>query len=377
MKREYGDGTVFQRANGNWYASIRWKDDSGRHKRTELRAANRASAQKALRQLRTRLANDGTPQDATMTLTTWCESWILSSLAASARRETTKATYATLIRVHVEPEIGHQRLCDLRLSHIERWLQTIQARRSSSTARQVHSLLVLILDSAIAHGLLVRNPAKLMKRPKRGASKSFSYSTRDVKQLLKAAHGERLEHLLLVLAYTGLRKGEALALRWSDISTDGDSPYLRVEGTLARINGQLARSAPKTFAGRRAVPLIAPAVRALTTVRAKQNQERLMAGESWHHQDLVFTNEVGGALDPRNVLRWFYRIRNLAGISEGSIHTLRHSAASTLLESGVPMPEIRDILGHSSISITVDLYGHLSAQHLGTVMKKGLTAYGP
>lgn len=173
-----------------------------------------------------------------------------------------------------------------------------------------------------------------------------------------------------------MRRGEALALRWSDVNLEGASPFVHVGGTLSRIEGRLVRTDPKTEAGRRAVPLVEPAVKGLTSARTLQARDKLRLGEAWWGEDWVFTTEDGKPMDPRNVLRWFYRVRSKAGLNAGSLHSLRHSAASTLLEAGVPMPEIRDILGHSSIAVTVDLYGHMSHQHLHSAMQRGLVAYG-
>ena len=131
-------------------------------------------------------------------------------------------------------------------------------------------------------------------------------------------------------------------------------------GTLARVGTELFRQDTKTTAGRRVVPLVPEAVRALKAQRKAQAAEQLRAGTAWTSTGYVFTTEIGTPVDPRNALRWFYVIRDKAKLESGSWHTLRHSCASVLLTSGVPMPIVSAILGHSSISITVDTYGHLS-----------------
>jgi integrase len=234
----------------------------------------------------------------------------------------------------------------------------------------------MMLDDAVKRQMIRKNPAKAVPRPSPPSSKAVAYTSEQIRSLLDASNGDRLSAFLTLLVFTGMRRGEALALRWSDVKIQGDVSLVHIGGTLSRIDGRLVRTEPKTEAGRRAVPLIEPAVKALASVRTLQARDKLRLGEAWAGDDWVFTTEEGKPVDPRNALRWFYMVRNRAGLTEGSLHSLRHSAASTLLEAGVPMPEIRDILGHSSIAVTVDLYGHLSHQHLQGAMKKGLIAYG-
>lgn len=376
MKRDYGEGSVFQRANGRWFASVRWRDDSGRSRRTEISARTKSDAKRKLRDFQSNLSQGQVPVDSRMTVRQWSETWIESTLRASSRRPSTKSTYETLIRRHIQPAFGHMKLRDVRVSHVERWLIDLQQKRSLSTARQVLNVLCMVLDTAVKHQMIRRNPAKGVARPRPLASNAVVYTAEQVRCLLDASKGDRLSAFLTLLVFTGMRRGEALALQWSDVRLEGAVPWVHVGGTLSRIDGSLIRTEPKTDAGRRSIPLIEPAVKALNSVRALQAKDRLRIGEVWTGNDWVFTTEEGRPIDPRNALRWFYGVRNKAGLDAGSLHSLRHSAASTLLEAGVPMPEIRDILGHSSISVTVDLYGHLSHQHLHGAMRRGLVAYG-
>lgn len=376
MKRDYGEGSVFQRANGKWFASERWRDDSGRPRRTEISAKTKSEAKRKLRDFQLNLSQGQVPVDSRMTVQQWSETWIESTLRASSRRPSTKSTYETLIRRHIQPVLGHLTLRDLSVRHVERWLMDLQRSRSNSTARQVHNVLCMMLDTAVKHQMIRRNPAKVVPRPSPSRSEAVAFTVDEIRSLVDASTGDRLATFLTLLIYTGMRRGEALALRWSDVRLKGEVPFVHVGGTLSRIDGRLVRTEPKTEAGRRAVPLVEPVVKALASARALQARDKLRLGEAWSGSDWVFTTEEGKPVDPRNALRWFYGVRDRAGIGKGSLHSLRHSAASTLLEAGIPMPEIRDVLGHSSIAVTVDLYGHLSYQHLHGAISRGLLAYG-
>jgi integrase len=162
-----------------------------------------------------------------------------------------------------------------------------------------------------------------------------------------------------VLVNTGLRRGEALALQWSDV--DLKASTLRVRGTLARVNGKLEVTEPKTTKSKRVVPLSEVAVQTLLALRSEQAQERLGAGSRWHQTGFVFVTEFGEPCEPRNALRAFKAATKRAGLpSSVGLHTLRHSAASVMMATGVPLKIVSDILGHASVAITGDIYGHVS-----------------
>ena len=280
------------------------------------------------------------------------------------------------MRTHIVPALGHLPLRRITPAHVEDWVIELQGRRSASTVRQAHALLVVILDDAVTHGAIRKNAAHAVKRPRKARTEAAFYLSEQVAALLAAADGHRLAPFLTLTAYTGLRKGEALALRWVDIELDTETSHARITGTLARIGSELVRSEPKTNAGRRTVPLVPEAVTALREARVQQARERLAAGEAWTDTGYVFRTELGTPVDPRNALRWFYSIRNAAGINEGSLHTLRHSAASVLLGAGVPMPVVKDVLGHSSITVTVDMYGHMAPAVVADAVARGMAGYG-
>jgi integrase len=181
-----------------------------------------------------------------------------------------------------------------------------------------------------------------------------------VRSLLLAAKPSRYAPPFELLVNTGLRRGEALALHWSDI--DFDEKLLRVRGTLAGVADELVVTETKTPRSRRVILLSAAAERLLRDVRANQRVERLRAGSMWQPTPYAFTTELGEPCDPRNALRAFKAAAKRAGLpSSVGLHTLRHSAASVMLSAGVPLGWYRRF-GHASVAITGDIYGHVSPE---------------
>jgi integrase len=210
----------------------------------------------------------------------------------------------------------------------------------------------------VRDGLLAKNPAAAVKRPGVTRREARHASAVDLNKLLLCADGLRYRNVLVLIAATGLRRGEALALRWSDV--DLDAGLLVVRGTLGRVGGHLIITDPKTERSRRTVPLPASLVAMLRAHRATQEAERLVATNQWQDHGLVFASEFGTPVDPRNILRTIQIAAHKAGMSDIGVHTLRHSAAVAWLESGVHIKAVADLLGHSSIAITGDIYGHTS-----------------
>lgn len=407
QRNRKGEGTVWQRSDGRWVARLTYVDDTGRKRRADKYAKSKREAQAHLRSMR-RHAEDGAPViESGLTVEAWSKRWVSTSLAVSSRKATTKETYAHLVRSHIAAsELGQLRLDALTPSKVEVWLAQLLEVKSESTCRQIHAVLCLMLDGAMREGLVRRNVARSVDKPRVSRSDAIAYSSGQVARLLESSKDDRLSALLRFIAYTGTRRGEALAVRWSEV--DLDKGTVRITGTLARVGGDLVRLDPKTAKSRRVVPLVPEASDALREVKRQQAKDRLAAGPAWSDQGYVFTTEVGTPVDPRNALRWFYSVRDRAAralmlddsecqhledsIADGqacqvcgrsagdylggSLHTLRHSTASVLLANGVPMPIVSDVLGHSSISITVDMYGHMAPSIVADAVARGFAGYG-
>jgi len=361
-KRSNGEGSLYQRGDGRYCAAIVADDPvTGRRKRSVLYGKSRREVLVKLKAATERADAGGPVKDATSTVAAWIAQWRVTTLEASDRKETTKALYRYLAAKHLEPgPFGGLTLDKLRPTDVESLVLTLRRERglSESTVRTGYTVLRSALDGAVRDGLLARNPAALVARPGVARTEARSLEPADVARLLGVARSSRFHSAFVLIAATGLRRGEALALTWADVDLDG--AVLKVRGTLGRIGGQLVVTEPKTAKSRRALRLSPAVVALLKAHRKVQAAERIKAANVWHESGYVFTTETGQPVDPRNLLRALTAAANRAGLAGVGVHTLRHSAASALLEAGTGLKTVSDMLGHSSVAITGDIYQHVS-----------------
>lgn len=314
---------------------------------------------------RDRLRSDGPVRDSSRTLAQWLDEWVTTFLRASDRAESTKTMHAGYARVWIIPVLGDVRLDQLNVNDINRLMLTMKADgRADATRRNCYTTLRIALDDAVVNGLLATNPVHRVKQPRVTRHEARFLRTEEVAALIRAAATLRYGPILSFILGTGLRRGEALALTWGHI--DLGQGAARVNGSLVRRDGQLVVSTPKTAASRRSVALSPAMVALLQRWRTAQAAEQLVAGNLWHDDGggprtgYVFTTAFGGPVEPQNVLRTVQLAATAAGLQNVTVHALRHTYATTALLSGVPLKVVSANLGHASIQITADTYGHVT-----------------
>ena len=354
-----GRGAVRQRPDGRWEVRLSYLDpSSGERQRISVYGATQKAALAELDRVQDRLEEGKPPKDSTATVASWMAHWRQTTLAASDRKAATRELYSNLSRKHIEADpFGAIRLDRLRPSDIEALVLALRDNGlSDSTIRQTYTVLRQALDGACRDELLARNPAAVVKRPGVERTEAKHLPPDAVSRLLRAAEGSRYYPVLLLIATTGLRRGEAVALHWDQV--DLDAGLIKVAATMSRVDGQLRISEPKTARSRRTVPLTPAMIAVLRKHKVTQMKERIRAANVWTDTGLVFTTELGTRVEPRNILRVIETASAKAGVTEVTVHTLRHSAAVAWLEAGVHIRQVADLLGHSSVSVTGDVYGH-------------------
>ena len=288
--------------------------------------------------------------------------WLDSKLRL---RATTRTSYESHLRLYLVPHLGHVRLTELRPQHLDRMYATMtttaQGRlRSPSTIRRVHATLRSALNSAVKRRLIAWSPAVHVELPSPDAPEAAVWSPDEVETFLKAHADHRLYALFHLIVVAGLRRGEALGLRWVDV--DLGQRTIRVRQQLLDAPGSPVFGPTKTRSGVRRVPLDAATIDVLEAHRQQQDAEAAQARAVgvWTASGLVFTREDGRWLRPDWVSHEFQRMISVAGVPALRLHDLRHTSASLALAAGVPMKVVSARLGHSSLAITADLYTHVS-----------------
>jgi integrase len=257
------------------------------------------------------------------------------------------------------PTVGKVRLDRLTGEQVQQALNTLQTTGlAPRTLQYIRAVLRTALGQAVKWGHIARNPADASEAPQVMKFKIEALTIQQAKQLLEAVAGHRLEVLYRIALSLGLRRGEVLGLRWQDV--DLEKGVLRITGQVQTIKGKTMRMpSPKTQAGVREIPLPAILVAALQRHYALQQDERSTIDVEWEDHDLIFPSRRGTPMQPRNLIRHFKTVLGTAKLPLATrFHDLRHSCATLLIAQGVPLKTVSDILGHSSIQITADIYGH-------------------
>ncbi|HEX5156169.1 MAG TPA: site-specific integrase [Ktedonobacterales bacterium] len=268
--------------------------------------------------------------------------------------------YEEITRRHIAPTLGKLPLRKVTPQDVQRlYAAKLDEELSTTTVHYVHRTLRRALGEAERQGMVPRNVARLVTPPRPQRDEMHALDSDQVRRFLGEAVGHRLEAFFTLAIHSGARVGELLALRWKDVSLD--RACLSVQATLQRTReGGFTFASPKSARSRRQITLSPTAIVALRRHRAHQLEERLAAGDAWQDNDLVFADILGAPLDGTHVLRYqFAPLLKRAGLPPMRLHDLRHTCATLLLGQGINPKIVSEMLGHSTVAITLDLYSHV------------------
>ena len=366
-KRSNGEGSIFQRKDtGRWMGSVTLGYEDGRTVRKTVSAMTKAGVVKKLDALR-RTLDDGMPApDDRMTVAQLFERWQSDVLSVQVSLSTA-SNYKTVADFHIIPTLGKKRVSKLTAADIDQLIAVkMKTDLATSTVRRIRSVLVQALDQAVRWDVVGRNVGQNTRGPKEERHEGRTLTPEQARDLIEACEGHRLGAMFITMLTLGLRKGEALGLTWDAIEfppkeSADDAAILWVRQQVSLQGTELIIKKPKTRTSHRGLNVPPQLVKVLRQHRAAQAAERLEVGELWNDTGLVFTTKTGEMIVPGNVNHFFAKVCTDAGIGHWTPHELRHSAASLMMAAGVPLQVASDVLGHASIRITADVYGHILA----------------
>ena len=352
-RRANSEGSIYKRIDGRWCASV---SVDGGHRKYFYGKTRHEVGRKLTVALKAR--QDGLPiVGERQTVEHFLDSW-LESVRPSLRPRTW-TRYEELLRLHAVPEIGHLPLAHLTPQRVQRlYAGRLERGLSPTTVRHLHTTLHTALSQAAKWGLVARNVISLVSPPRSTHREMAVLSPEETRALLGAAAGDGLEALFVLALSTGMRQGELLGLRWKGVNLE--ARRLHVTTSLQWTRDGPVFAEPKTARSRRQITLTQAAVDVLRRHRVEQAQERLQLGASWEDNDLVFTNDIGRPVSPWILIRHFHALLGKANVPKVRFHDLRHSAATLLLGQGVHPKIVSEMLGHSNIATTLDLYSHVT-----------------
>ncbi len=381
-KRGNGEGSIyFRTSDEKWVGSITLEN----RKRRVFYGKTRKEVQEKLK-VALREQQQGTLVTAPrQTLAQFLTDWLENSQRQSVRPRTYER-YEELVRLHIAPALGRYELQKLSAQHLQAfYAKKAEEGLSATTINHFHNVLHKALDTAVKWNLVARNVCDLVSPPRRKRYEVHPLTLEQVHKLLAVVEGHEMEALFRLALATGLRRGELMGLKWQDINLDAG--VLQVRRILSRVPSKMpgkgyVEAEPKTQKSRRSVVIAPFALEALKQHRERQREAEITAGPLWQDHDFVFCTSIGTHLNPtRDMLDQLKVLLKKAGLPDIRFHDLRHSAATLLLSVGVHPKVVQEILGHSQISITMDVYSHVlpgmqqeAMSRLNDALREGTTS---
>lgn len=356
-KRANRDGSIYRRKDGRWVASIHVQTSTQTWERRYLYGKTRGEVEAKLAQLREKIESDTPIPPTNLTLGAYLTEWV-DEVAARRVRRSTLYNYRLYIEQHLVPGLGTKRLDKLTARDVRLFLDHLRdGGIGARTVQYTHATLRAALEDALRDELIARNVARLVRVTRPHVRERQPLTVAQAKALLKSAEQDRLYALFVVLLVLGMRRSEALGLRWEDVDLEGRA--LKVRYTLHRQGKSLVLLPPKTPRSRRTIPLPRFVADALAAHRRLHDEQKAASKRDWHDTDFVFTTTIGTPIDPRNCSRMFSTQCRRAGVPVVTLHALRHTCVSLLLSMGAPPRVVMEIVGHSALEMTMNVYGHV------------------
>lgn len=372
-KRSNGEGTIFKRSDGRWCAAYFDKEYRRHYVYGKTQKEIKQKLKKKMSEVTVSTKGKG------ITVDEWMVQY-LDEYKRNEVKETTYWSYMELYEKHIKKsDIGLSELQSLTSQQLQKFYNDKKEQDyNPKTIRHMYVLINSALDKAMQIKLLNENVNRQTVIPKKEAYTAKVLSAEEVKKILVNAKEDKLYPIIALEIYTGLRKGEIMALKWENISFDQEE--LHVEGNLCRVVKEINEDGskcyeykimePKTAKSKRVVPLLPGAIEALKMQQAMQAQDKEMYSEIYNDQGLVFARCDGTFLSQRAFMDKYHAFLKRYGASDVRFHDLRHTFATLLLEAGEEPKAIQELLGHSTYSTTMDIYAHVTKKGKVNAIKR-------
>jgi len=367
-KRSNGEGSIYKRKDGRWCGAI-YKQVGEKQVRSYVYGKTQREVKEKMKEALLKKDTPSSSKESDPTLADWMKDY-LSMYKKPSLKATTYGTYMMFYEKHVQKHpIGKIRISDLTTDYLQKYYQSkLQDGLSAKTIHHIHVLINGSMKQAYQLEMLDKNVCDRITLPKKEKYTGKSMSIEDARRFIMEAKNEPLYPAIVIAMLTGLRKGELMGLQWSDV--DFQNAILHVRKSLCRIQSkdELGKvhshyeiMEPKTAKSKRTIPMSQDVITAFLQQKQWQNVNAEKLGCIYRNQnDFVFTKEDGSLLSQEGFLDDYYKILKKYNIPRIRFHDLRHTFASFLLESGENMKSIQELLGHSQISTTMDIYTHFS-----------------
>ena len=352
---------------GYFYAVLNYNDIHGKRRSkwiaTGLTVKGNKKRAEAFLQEQRRIFQVDEPISETVLFADFMEQWL--KVIKSSVALTTFSSYSNMVKKVIVPYFKEQKITlqELSAKHIQDFYLKELERVSASSVIHYHANIHKALKYAVKLDLIPVNPADKVERPRKERFMANFYDADEVNKLFEITRGTRLEIPVLFGAFYGMRRSEALGMKWDAIDFERNTITIRHTFTIVDLDGKriaVTSDQTKTKSSMRTLPLVPFVKEKLLKLKAEQEENRRLCGRSYikDYMGYVCINEIGDIIRPGYITSTFPKLLEEHGMRKGRFHDLRHNCASLLLANGVPMKQIQEWLGHSDFSTTANIYGY-------------------
>ena len=366
MKRANGEGTIYKRKDGRWCGAFYSEADNKRHfvYGSSYKKVKAKMREKSLESTLMDSNNSGVKYSL--------QDWIQDYLETYKRNDLKPSTYSgyeTVLRGHIKGSaLGRMNLSKIRPANIQNFYnQKLKAGLSVKSVWQMRNLISTALKQAVREGYIEKNPDEYIVLPKKQRYEPTILTPEEIRKIVEEAKEDPLYSIVVTALFTGMRKGELMALQWKNVDFQTRRIFveyslgvlLHQEGKDGKFHNEYRLVEPKSKKSKRFIPMADTVVEALKIQRERQRYNKRRYAEIYVDSDFTFTEADGEIVNQKRFMNEYHSFLKKYGISDCRFHDLRHSFASLMLQRGVDFKTLSDILGHSQISTSLDIYAHV------------------